>query len=306
KQVGENIVKVSINDREKVTVAGFTLTVVPPPNQPPYISRLPSDENIPADKEYTAAVEGVDPEGEEVSYYLTSAPTGMTINTSTGEIKWIPSVEQVKTHIITVRVSDGEEFATGSFKLTVYIPFDAEPVIVEFPLDGTIGLGQTYTSIVKAYDPEEKPVLFSLTNPPSGMTINVSSGVINWKPGGDQVGGHLIKVNVSDGVNIVTGSFTLRVTQEENKPPVIIAFPSDAAIKAEVAYKDFVKAIDPENQPITYILKEKPLVSSSLYHTIVTEVIVGFRLYGLPFKKLGGVSSTIGSNTRYFSGKISY
>ncbi|KPK82822.1 MAG: hypothetical protein AMS27_13900, partial [Bacteroides sp. SM23_62_1] len=258
KQVGENIVKVSISDKEKVTVSGFTLTVVPPPNQPPYISKLPSDENIPTEKEYTAVVKGVDPEGEEVLYYLTSAPTGMVINSSTGEIKWIPSVEQVKTHIVAVRVSDGEEFTTGSFKLTVYKPFNAKPVIVEFPLDGTIGLGQAYTSIVKANDPEKKPILFSLTNPPSGMTINVSTGVINWKPGGDQVGVHLIKVNVSDGVNIVTRSFTLKVTQEENKPPVIIAFPSDAAIKAEVPYRDSVKAVDPENRPITYILKKKP------------------------------------------------
>jgi hypothetical protein len=263
-QVGDKTIKVSITDKEKVTNGMFMLTVVAP-NQAPYFVRLPLDENIPAEKLYTSKVTGIDPDSDNVSYSLVSVPSGTSIKdmsiSSTGEIEWTPSVGQKGTHIITVRISDGEESFAGIFKLTVYEVFNAKPVIneVEFPKDGNIGVGQTFTVVIKAIDPEGEQLSFSLATPPPNMTINELTGVINWKPGGDQINNtYTINVNVSDKVHTVSKSFSLTVVQEENKPPEIVQIPLDATVKVGIAYQDSVKAFDPENRSVTYTLENYP------------------------------------------------
>jgi hypothetical protein len=69
---------------------------------------------------YSYDVNATDPNGDALSYSLTQAPTGMTINASTGLIAWTPTSTQSGSQAVTVRVSDpGGLFATQSFTISV-------------------------------------------------------------------------------------------------------------------------------------------------------------------------------------------
>ncbi len=90
-------------------------------NSPPSIDTF----SLPNGKEgvpYTATVAASDPDaGTVLNYFLDTAPTGMTINLTSGEISWTPTTAQLGVNNIVVRVTDGSFSATRSFTFTVTI-----------------------------------------------------------------------------------------------------------------------------------------------------------------------------------------
>ena len=59
------------------------------------------------DAAYSYDVNATDPDvGDTLTYSLTTAPTGMTINATTGLISWTPTNAQVGANAVTVRVRD--------------------------------------------------------------------------------------------------------------------------------------------------------------------------------------------------------
>lgn len=75
-------------------------------NWPPFIN---SSAVVTAEeeKDYQYAVEASDNDGDTLTYQLAKSPSGMTINSSSGLIKWQPTAEQVGNFIVLVEVTDG-------------------------------------------------------------------------------------------------------------------------------------------------------------------------------------------------------
>jgi len=69
---------------------------------------------------YTYDVEATDADSDPLTYSLTSNPTGMTINSSTGVITWTPTM--FGNYNVNLEVSDGELSDTQSFTLSVKLP----------------------------------------------------------------------------------------------------------------------------------------------------------------------------------------
>ena len=64
--------------------------------------------------------------GDTLTYSLTTAPTGMTINATTGLIAWTPTNAQVGANAVTVRVrTRPRPAATQTFTVTVANTNDA-------------------------------------------------------------------------------------------------------------------------------------------------------------------------------------
>ena len=99
----------------------FTVTVTDI-NQPPTITSTPvtiATEN----QAYTYDVEATDPDpGDTLTFSLVVAPTGATIDASSGLISWTPTAAQVGSNNVTVRATDdgvGTLFAEQNFTVTV-------------------------------------------------------------------------------------------------------------------------------------------------------------------------------------------
>ena len=87
-----------------------------PANHDPTINSIPLTNSL-VDALYTYDVEASDSDGDTLVYTLTSAPPGMTINSSTGVINWTPNT--IGSYDVVLRVSDSESFDTQSFTLTI-------------------------------------------------------------------------------------------------------------------------------------------------------------------------------------------
>jgi len=90
-----------------------------PTNQAPTINSNPMTSTL-VGQPYTYDVEATDADGDPLTYSLTSNPTGMTINSSTGVITWTPTM--FGNYNVNLEVSDGELSDTQSFTLSVKLP----------------------------------------------------------------------------------------------------------------------------------------------------------------------------------------
>jgi len=101
-------------------VSGFSTyyTQTNTTNGAPIITSTPVT-NATARETYNYDVNAADPDGDTLIYSLTTAPSGMSISSSTGLITWIPTESQVGMQNAVVQVSDGSLTDTQSFNISV-------------------------------------------------------------------------------------------------------------------------------------------------------------------------------------------
>ena len=130
---------------------------------------------------YTYEVEATDPEGDTLTYSLTTSPTGMTINSSTGVINWTPTEEQIGENKVEIKVSDLYRSDTQSF--TIIVSETILTSIEVLPTTMTIKKGgsQTITSVTAYYDNDTSAniALSSCTYASNKVNVTATNGVIS-------------------------------------------------------------------------------------------------------------------------------
>jgi hypothetical protein len=101
---------------------------------------------------YTYDVEATDPNEDTLTYSLTTSPTGMTINSTTGVITWTPTESQVGENEVVVEVSDGNKSTTQSFTVTVAEAKLTSIVVLPSTMSISTGSSKTISSITAHYD----------------------------------------------------------------------------------------------------------------------------------------------------------
>jgi hypothetical protein len=196
-------------------VATVTVVIVPgQANLPPQIISTPVTTAVVA-QPYSYDVNATDPNGDLLTYSLVTAPAGMTISPATGLISWTPGAGQVGPNSVTARVQDpGGLFADQSFTVTVN-PANAPPAITSTPVTSAV-VGLPYSYDVNATDPNGDTLAYSLVAAPAGMTINSTTGLINWTPTAAQAGPNNVTARAQDpGGLFADQSFTVTVTQPD-------------------------------------------------------------------------------------------
>lgn len=248
-QVGVSAVTVVVTDNGALTDSqGFNVTVVNV-NDAPVITTA-ADTSATEDGPYSYDVDASDPDaGDTLSYSLTAAPTGMSIDPVSGLITWTPNNGQVGSNDVTVLVTDngvGSLTASQIFSVTVANVNDAPAITSTAVTDATED--SVYTYDVDASDPDAGDALsFSLVSAPIGMAIDANTGVITWTPVNADVGSHSVTVAVTDdGVGTLTDSqdFSVSVANTNDAPTV-----SSTAVTAatqDSPYSYDVDANDPD------------------------------------------------------------
>ncbi len=77
------------------------------------------------------------------------------------------------------------------------LPLNNPPIIYSEAITDAM-VGSEYSYDVDGHDPDADQLLYSLIEPPPGMTIEPASGLIRWVPGVDQEGDFSIGVSVID------------------------------------------------------------------------------------------------------------
>jgi glucose/arabinose dehydrogenase len=205
---------------------------------------------------YSYDVNASDANGDTLTYSLTQAPTGMTINASTGLIVWTPTAAQAGSQAVTVRVADpGGLFVTQAFTITVTAANVAPQITTTAVTTATVGVAYSYD--VNATDANGDTLTYSLTQSPTGMTINASTGLIAWTPTAAQAGSQAVTVRVADpGGLFVTQAFSVAVTAANVAPQITTTAVTTAAVG--VAYSYDVNATDANGDTLSYSLTQAP------------------------------------------------
>jgi large repetitive protein len=198
-----------------------------PDNNAPIFTSTPSNTTPQIGKPFQYQAKAQDANGDTLTYALQSgAPSGLSINASTGLVSWTPTAAQLGTQSFTIRVTDGkggEDRQTVNLSV-VQATANHAPVFTSTPRT-TTRLGNTYLYDVAASDTDGDALTYTLQFAPTGMTL--TNGVVSWVPTAAQSGDHMIALQVSDGTLTTTQTYTLTVAnQAPNHAPTITSAPT--------------------------------------------------------------------------------
>ena len=212
---------------------------------------------------YTAVASDAD--GQTLTYSLTTHPTGMTINASTGVISWTPTVgTNNPSENVVISVTDATVAATQSFTITS-TGFNQAPVITQganllytILEDNTLSLS---SANITATDADRNALTWSVSaNASHGnvTTLTQSSNAITsvvYTPSGNYTGSDNYTLQVSDGS--VTATIRVDVTVSPvNDAPVITQGASSTVTMSEdsspTAFSLTLNATDVESDTLTW------------------------------------------------------
>lgn len=164
-----------------------------------------------------------------------------------------PKYLDMKLRIIVVAVSNGGTFSGWNN----YVAPNNPPVITSDSI--TIATEDVlYEYQVTATDADVNDVLtYSLTDPPSWLSIDSSTGLISGTPTDANIGDTIVVAKVTDGKDNATQTYTLSVANVNSDPIITSTPPTDATEGMQYSYQ--VEATDEDGGDVlVYSLSVKP------------------------------------------------
>ena len=257
-QVGDNEITILVNDgkggQDQQTL-NLTVIDAQPNNAPEITSNPPIQTRVNNVYVYQVVAEDID--GDRLTYTLTNAPNGMTIDEK-GRITWETDANDLGEHPIDITVDDGQGgLATQSFTLSIRNQVVNQPPTITSTPQTRTNTERLYQYQAQATDPDGDYLLWSLDQSPQGMVINPETGVLSWQPTPQQIGSYTIVLSVIDPLGQgVTQTFDLVVTGS-NTPALIVSTPGTQA-SVDQPYTYQVAAQDPENDSLRFSLGVRP------------------------------------------------
>jgi RHS repeat-associated protein len=249
-----------VNDGQGgVDIQYFEIEVKAANNAPVFTSQ-PQNTKPQVGKTFNYRAVAIDADSDPLTYELvTGSPTGVTINSSTGQVSWTPVSSQLAAREITIKVSDNKGgAATQTLNLEVIAaqPNQA-PQFTSTPRNNA-RIGSNYFYQPTASDPDGDSLSFKLLTTPSGMVMD-KDGRIIWSPAANQFGQNAVKVEVSDGFGgKATQSFNIYASDRaSNNLPTITSTPITKT-NTEKLYTYKPTANDPDGDYLLWSLDNAP------------------------------------------------
>jgi hypothetical protein len=209
---------------------------------------------------WSYAANATDTDGDSLRYTLISAPSTMTVDSTSGLLQWTPNQAQADVGIYNVhfRVTDGVAGIDSQLFVVTVVDVNEAPVVTSVP-DTVAFVDSLYQYQVTANDPDSDPIQFYLVaRPQSPSPMNISAGgLITWTPDIIQLGANVVSVQIRDSLDLRTAqTFTIHVSRI-NRPPVITSTPDTVALD-EMPYQYQLTAADPDSDAVSWRLVEGP------------------------------------------------
>jgi hypothetical protein len=142
-----------------------------------------------------ASATGFDRDGDSIYYSYEWAKNGVILSEEREEYLKSGKFEKGDSITVTVTPDDGETHGSPKKSEPVTIG-NSPPLIISSPPSKTDR--DIYTYQVKANDPDNDPITFSLKTPPRNMGIDKETGLIRWKIHKGDQGTQPIEIEASD------------------------------------------------------------------------------------------------------------
>lgn len=227
-QITPHVVEITAGSivRSKTVQVVDVMTIVIETNRIPVITSVPPT-TAKQGVTYVYPVEAYDPDGDSISYSVTSSPSSsIKISNSTGLVTWAPIGSEVGLFEITITAKDRYSNATQKFYLTVENINDA-PIIGDIS-ETKISPRYSYKGTFFVYDadiPYGDTVDVTLLNSPQGMTLNVLTtdmvngkitAVLSWIPQYD--GQYFVVIRAVDKEGSAASATFILGTAGDHKP----------------------------------------------------------------------------------------
>jgi VCBS repeat-containing protein len=254
---GTDSFKFTVSDGT-LTSAEATVSISVTPNNDAPIA-LSSSFTTPEDTLYSGTLSGVDPEGDNLTYILTSSPTKglVTIqDVNLGTFTYQPYPNQTGTDSFTFKVNDG---SLDSAPVTVFItitPVNDAPVALNSSF--SVVAGNTHNGTVSATD-VDSPVLtyVQVSGPTQGTLTFNANGTYTYVANSSASGMDSFTFKANDSQldsNIATVSVTIGAAP--NQAP--IAQNQTLSTPEDTVKTGTLVATDPEAAPITFSVVTNP------------------------------------------------
>lgn len=198
-------------------------------NRVPIIETIPEMNIISGENISPYQVIATDTDEDALTYSITGDSYGLSIDSSTGEITGISTINAGETQNITVSITDGTETVTSSFDIKA----ENNSPIMEDILDMNITLGESFSYQVLASDPDYgDTITYAIAQSETyGLSIDSSTGLITGTP--TTRVNNTIEIRVTDNSGLfIQNNFRFKVIQT---PPTITVIPDQTMTR----YQEF-------------------------------------------------------------------
>lgn len=130
--------------------------------------------------------------------------------------------------------------------------FDARAPQFQSTPDRLAKVGQLYDVTLDAVDPQNQPIYFSMLAGPTNMTVNSTSGRVNFTPTAAQVGNIFLSFQVTNTIGRDVLSYTLFVFPATNHAPVAVVNGPYAALTSQNIQFSSAGTVDADNNTLRY------------------------------------------------------
>lgn len=193
------------------TLAPFSITVTNS-NRLPTISGTPAT-SVAENGSYRFAPTASDPDGDKLTFSISSLPVWASFDTATGTVSGTPGYDGADTYgNIVITVNDGTaSVSLAAFSITV-TNVNQPPVISGTPTD-SVQAGVSYDFTPSASDGDGDDLSFSVTGLPAWASFDSTTGRLLGTPQDSDVGEYDgISISVSDGTkSVALATFSISV-----------------------------------------------------------------------------------------------
>ncbi|MEN8177037.1 MAG: putative Ig domain-containing protein [Pseudomonadota bacterium] len=233
----------------------------------PIENTIPSIYGIPADSVsesggYSFTPVANDPDGDLMSFSITSKPAWASFDSTTGTLSGAPGFDDSGNYSnILISVSDGSATASlSAFDITV-TNTNRAPLIDGNP-SLSVAEGASYSFTPSSSDPDGDTLTFSILNKPSWSNFSTSTGSLTGTPDfGDTNTYSNIVISVSDGSATASlSAFSITVTNT-NWPPSISGIPA-TSVAENSSYSFTPTTSDPDGDILNFNITNQPAWAS--------------------------------------------
>ncbi len=257
--VGAQTIEVRVDDGlGGSAVQRFTLEVRPGTlNTPPVFTSAPVV-GSPSGQSYAYQAFVIDPDGDIATFALLEAPVGASVDPDTGLVT-LPGPADGQYPFRLEAVDGRGGAATQTWTLNVGdVPANPNaPLIVSSP-NLSVGAGDLYVYQAVAQDADNDVLSWTRLSGPDDLSIDASSGRVQWLTERDQPGSYAVEIAVSDGTYAATQAFEVLVLDGPgNAAPVFTSSPFKSAVVGSAFVYD-ADAEDPEGYEVSFELLTGP------------------------------------------------
>ena len=279
---GSSKISVSATDGKAFDYENFTINFLPV-NDKPELEPI-SDFSIDEEAVTSITVTASDVDGDQLTVSATTSTNEVVPSVDGMELTLTPAKDFVGTASINVFVTDGSLTDTVSYQLTVLNVNDA-PVLFEIK-DQIISEDSRMNVRVVASDVDDNVLVYDGKSDNVGVGVSASADTIKLKPVTDFFGSSVITVYASDGKDVDSVKFTLKVNPMQDSPYPFewVSSESDTVIVTKDNVNDtynleWSESKDVDDEGIDYLLYAKigAYEKELIYDTTATKLAISYQ-----------------------------